>query len=113
MWIRSQDRMQLVKVSAVSITYDDGQPRRIIGYERDRTWVLARYKSGERALEVLTEMQNLLQPKIMVNTCLDAEKEEDMIYFLSAQNIGKAMPRNRVNLDCLPINNIVYEMPKE
>ena len=56
LWIRSQDKMNLVKVYNVFLNanYDN---KRISTYDGDSNTTLGEYKTKERALEVLDEIQ--------------------------------------------------------
>ena len=64
LWIRSQDKMNLVKVNQINVNYQD--KRQIIanyipdfiGNQGDYYDILGSYSSKERALEVLDEIQN-------------------------------------------------------
>ena len=64
LWIRSQDKMNLVKVRQIGVNYQDN--KQIIAnytpelYENSGGYyeLLGTYKTKERALEVLTEIQN-------------------------------------------------------
>ena len=66
LWIRSQDKMNLVKIRQVGINYQNN--KKIIAnyipdlYENSGEFVelLGTYKTKERALEVLDEIQNML-----------------------------------------------------
>ena len=67
LWIRSQDKMNLVKVRQISVNYQDN--KQIIAnympelYENSGEYyeILGTYKTKERTLEVLDEIQDLLQ----------------------------------------------------
>lgn len=67
LWIRSQDKMNLVKIKQISINYRDN--RQIIAnyipeaYENAGEYyeLLGTYKTKERALEVLDEIHSILQ----------------------------------------------------
>ena len=59
LWIRSQDKMALSQIKQVAIEYD----KRIIGYN-GYCVKLGEYKTKERALEVLDEIQDLLMSKV-------------------------------------------------
>lgn len=67
LWIRSQDRMNLVKVRQVSLNYQNN--KEIIAnhtpdlYENSGEYYefLGTYETKERAIEVLDEIQDLLQ----------------------------------------------------
>lgn len=66
LWIRSQDKMNLVKVRQIGVNYQDN--KQIIAnytpelYENSGGYyeLLGTYKTKERALEVLDEIQNML-----------------------------------------------------
>lgn len=67
LWVHSQDKMNLVKVRQVSVNYQNN--KQIIAnytpelYENSGEYyeLLGTYKTKERALEVLDEIQDLLQ----------------------------------------------------
>lgn len=87
MWIRSQDKMGLFKAIGFKIRehgFEDGTKEFIILSNDNLYNVLGTYKSKERAIEVLDEIQN----KIM------------------AFELGKA---NRV----LSLNEVVYQIPNK
>ena len=66
LWIRSQDKMNLVRIKQINVNYRDN--RQIIAnympeeYENSGEYyeLLGTYKSKERALEVLDEIQNYI-----------------------------------------------------
>ena len=65
MWIRSQDKKRLAKVTSVHI-YEEldgmfmlkGLNECCVGYQDDDYFNLGEYETEERALEVLNEIQN-------------------------------------------------------
>ena len=58
LWIRSQDKRILVEVDEVYLNANYNN--KVICYERNRESVdLGRYKSKERALEILDEIHNM------------------------------------------------------
>ena len=63
LWIRSQDKMRLVKVNSINIL-DNGLTFHGYINDKDHFW-LANYKTKERALEVLDEIQNILKPQVI------------------------------------------------
>ena len=86
LWIRSQDRLCLAKADLLVI--EDNEIRNYVkGSEFYEHFVLGTYKTKERALEVLDEIQRKL----------------DYIYELSLR------PRELTTIE----HKIVYEMPKE
>ena len=91
LWIRSQDREHLMKTTDIDLSCDDKSVILINNYE------MAKYKTKERALEVLDEIHNIIQAKYA--TSFDYEKalssfgEDDKKYMLKQM--------------------AVYEMPKK
>lgn len=87
LWIRSQDKIRLIKVSNVQYTYRKGdlysdvRGKHYIGTYYDNLEILGEYASKERALEVLDKIQN------KINAI--------------------------ANMDDINFINVVYEMPKE
>ena len=99
LWIRSQDKMNLVKVNQVNVDYQNS--KRIIanyipdfvGTQGEYYEMLGDYESKERALEVLDEIQRRLIK----------------LQLVSLEEKGKARKDAVINdnLKC------VYEMPEE
>ena len=89
LWIRSQDRETIMKIDRVDI--DREKEIWVNGYDV----FVAKYKTKERALEVLDEIQDLLVPKLHHVCDRDLEGNEVKV----------------LGLDY--IQSIVYEMPKE
>ena len=81
LWIRSQDKEHLTKVCDVDLGYEDKRAVLINNY------VMGRYKTKERALEVIDEIQRLLK--------------------------GLYMEYSGVATIATETNKLVYEMPKE
>ena len=73
LWIRSQDKMNLVKIKQINVNYRDS--RQIIAnympemYENSGEYyeLLGTYKTKERALEVLDEIQAYINSDVMFN----------------------------------------------
>ena len=116
LWIRNQDKTLLAKYNRVAVAQvtpkTQAQVMGFVGYDFGYE-TLGKYETKERALEILDEIQNLLQPRIIVNGELDSEQENALCYFLSSKNVGKVMPRSIVDMNCIPLDTIVYEMPLE
>lgn len=100
LYIRSQDKMNLVKVNDVSVNYRNNTQiianyiPDFIGKEGEYYETLGTYKTKERALEVLDEIENKI--KYMGKT-----------YEIGTMQDERLMP-HQYNY----VNN-VYEMPKE
>lgn len=66
LWVRSQDKERLIKVSNVQYTYRKGdlysdvRGKHCIGTYYDNLEILGEYATKERALEVLNEIQNYI-----------------------------------------------------
>ena len=63
MWVRTQDKMQLVKINEIHIKVDeDGFVGIWVDDKKESLkYFLGTYKSKERALEVLDEIQRLIE----------------------------------------------------
>lgn len=81
LWIRTQDRMNLVKINQVSLNYQNN--KQIIAnyipeiYENSSCYyeLLGTYKTKERALEVLDEIQE----RIMLINTINIAKDTDSL----------------------------------
>lgn len=97
-WVRSQDKEFLMKVdnTNLGIDVDTNEPTRIFTFVDGTvtSFTLGTYKSKERALEVLDEIDS----KIMMNKVIE-------IY----SNLGDLTFANRANYTYTPI----YQMPNE
>ena len=97
LWIRSQDKMNLVKVRQINVNYQDN--KQIIAnympelYENSGEYyeILGEYKTKERAIEVLDEIQGLFIKKDIVKSELN---------------------KDGLTMVTMPITHIVYEMPE-
>ena len=70
LWIRSQDRKRLIKIEEVYMVEDDYKKDNILSFPKyyiGNTLVghLGIYKTKERALEVLNEMQKIINQNLM------------------------------------------------
>ena len=93
LWIRSQNKQSLLKPVSISL---DNLKSSIFGYYNDDHYeVLGKYKTEERALEVLDEIQDFISTKIREGKF--GYEEVDLI------------------LKSQIVNNMskIYEMPKE
>ena len=103
LWVRSQDKRILQKVDNIFLdaNYEN---KRISTYDGDNV-ELGTYKTKERAIEVLNEIQNILKPKMIVNTYkVEQAKLCDGTQFIQPM------------LDDIQVQNAttyVYEMPKD
>ena len=108
LWIRSQDKMNLVKVRQVGVNYQDN--KQIIAnympelYENSGEYyeILGTYKTKERALEVLDEIQNILKPQLIIKN--------------SGKIIGSfedTLVREGATYELKELSTFVYQMPKD
>ena len=109
--MRSQDKMNLVKVRQINVNYQDN--KQIIAnympelYENSGEYYefLGTYKTKERAIEGLDEIQNIVKPKMIVNTYkVEQAKLCDGTQFIQPM------------LDDIQVQNAttyVYEMPEK
>ena len=102
LWIRSQDKEILAKANILSLAFNnkDETCEIINSFEDHQCWELGTYKSKERALEVLDEIQNILNLKDMYK--YDRELVLKSWENMDAEQVKTA--RQQMSL---------YEMPKE
>lgn len=105
LWVRSQDKRILQKVDNIFLDANY-KNKRISTYDGDNV-ELGTYKTKERAIEVLDEIQNILKPKFKLDTS-------------SIQENGRSWVENAVilqnytaNADFIKLDTYVYEMPKD
>lgn len=99
LWIRTQNKKTLLKVDMININ-----SIRLIS----NGYVLGEYKTNERALEVLDEIQNMIKP-ILINTEYHSEIKQDT----DKVSFDVVMTPIEDKITYLQPNVIVYEMPKE
>ena len=105
LWIRSQDKMNLVKVRQIGVNYQDN--KQIIAnytpelYENSGGYyeLLGTYKTKERALEVLDEIEE----RIMLINTINLVKDRDSL--IAYKN---ALTEEKIKGLGYP-----YQMPKE
>lgn len=98
LWIRSQDKESLLKVDRIYYDYS-ALSHRIMANKI----LVGTYKSKERALEILDEIQDLIKPKMVLTKVGE---------FLGETCDGTAY-NTPDEYDIKEISTIVYEMPKE
>ena len=110
LWIRSQDKECLMKVNRVDINEDN-----VIIAEGFEIW-LGAYKSRERALEVLNEIQNkltdkyLMQPNCFISPYQLVEKK---IAYEQLNNASFITTELGYDITPITVGTTVYEMPEE
>ena len=113
LWIRSQDKEKLLKLNDIAI-----EQNMIIGYFDKNTEYeyLGQYKSKERALEVLDEIQSKIKTLLYLK-CKALLRQEDIKaaknYFEKLNNVDFVICDHKFEIEPITTNVIVYEMPKE
>lgn len=117
LWIRSQDKSKIVKVNELysSLQEDFGTGKFGIYssnanyYQKERPLLLGNYKSKERALMILDEIQNILQPRIIMR---EPEIDyDDMINSLTDNIMLKTT--QKIDMELKEAGQVVYQMPEE
>lgn len=107
LWIRSQNKEILIKVDRIGFEeFDNGYG--IVTYERIGTkneFGLGLYKTRERALKVLNEIQNILMPRISYTPIIEEDINPKYEY--------KHFTSDKGEVEILELSTYVYEMPKE
>lgn len=108
LWIRSQDKEKLMRVKEVLYQYgafEDNTLNVIIGSPfYDDNAILGEYKTKERALEVLDEIQSILRPTINFSPIINEDKRPEYIY--------KHYECKGYESTIEQLDTYVYEMPK-
>lgn len=104
LWVRSQDKRILQKVDNIFLdaNYDN---KRISTYDGDNT-ELGTYKTKERAIEVLDEIQDILKPKYILHT--SSIKPDGNFY----EEIGAIFQKCNENVEIKELSTFVYQMPE-
>lgn len=112
LWIRSQDRKSLVKVDNLYVSvgnyicYYVEKGKEIPNTYFRPSGELGKYKTKERALEVLDEIEKLLMPKMII------KNEGREIYGLDG-HIYRTNIMSSAKTDIQELSTYVYKMPKE
>lgn len=112
LWIRSQNKSMLQKVNKLYVTtYDEEKDYGIYDINNDDLddcdIPLGFYKTRERALEVLDEIQNILRPKYILDSSSIKECGNSWV------KNGVIMQEYNANATIQELSTYVYEMPKE
>ena len=112
LWIRSQSRHNLMKVNDIV-----AEDNKIAVYkESENSTIVGKYKTKERALEVLDEIQSKLKQQFIVkNDMILSQKDIDKEELRLTWKYDKEFIMQDSGFEILPINNnvVIYEMPKE
>ena len=106
LWVRSQDKIILQKVDNIFLdaNYEN---KRISTYDGDDNVELGTYKTKERALEVLDEIQNILKPKYILDT--SSIKPDGNFY----KDNGIIFQNYEANAEIKELSTFVYQMPED
>ena len=111
LWIRSQDKMNLVKVNQININYQNNNQiianyiPDFVGTQGEYYEYLGTYKSKERAIEILDEIQSLLQPTIEYKPIVQEEYNPAYTY--------KHFVKVDDNIEIKELSTFVYQMPED
>ena len=106
LWIRSQFKEMLFKVNnSLIIKHNDNVENGMYFIECDGSKI-AMYKTKERAIEVLDEIQNILKPKYILDS--SSIRPDD-----SWVENGIIMQKYNANVEIKELSIFVYEMPEE
>ena len=105
LWVRSQDKECLVNVSNIQYVYKNYIHG--LGTYYDNLKILGTYKTKERALEVLDEIQNILNPKYIINT--SSIKPDGDFY----KENGVIFQKYNANARIEELSTFVYQMPED
>lgn len=101
LWIRTQNKKILTKIEDV---YIDHEFQGIYSIECSK-YQLGTYKSEERALKIINEIQNILMPEIICNPIVEEKILPNENYVISTYQ-GSTM-------EIKELSTYVYQMPKE
>ena len=106
LWIRSQNKKCFMKVYDIWIDDTDMKDQGYITImaNSDFSFELGDYKTEERALEVLDEIQNILKPTIKINYEYD-----DSLPIMNGEWLKSVKRESKIE----ELSTYVYEMPKE
>lgn len=111
LWIRSQDKMNLVKINQICVSYQNNNQiianyvPDFIGTQGEYYENLGIYKTKERALEVLDEIQNFIKPTVEV-------KNNNIECVQNMNNVPIIQPPN-FDVIIREVNTKIYQMPEE
>lgn len=113
LWIRSQDKTQLAQITGLLL--NDNEIRGFTNYHQNY-YELGTYKTKERALQILDEINNKIKNQfiVKVNTLLKPNDVKKLKDELEMNYIGDFIMENQM-IDIKPItqNVIYYEMPEQ
>ena len=104
LWIRSQNRALLEKAETIKIAHYIKNKKLTNSIVVNNDYIFGEYKTKERALEVLDEIQDILKPKIEITKVGEPLTTID----------GKILYVNQESeMKYQEVSTYVYEMPEE
>lgn len=103
LWVRSQDKECLTNISNIQYVYKNNMHG--LGTYYDNLKILGTYKTKERAIEVLDEIQNILKPKYILDSS-SIRPDNSWV-----EN-GIIMQKYNANVEIKELSIFVYEMPE-
>ena len=100
LWIRSQDKTILSKMQNIIIRENQNENNEI-NYAIVDIYTMGIYKTKERTLEILDEIQKLLEPQKIIKTIDNTIKIENALHIV-----------NPTYETITQLGTYVYEMPK-
>lgn len=114
LWIRSQDREKLMECNFLSIKCScDEMPNIGKWMIYNGLVYIGEYKTKERALEILDEIQNILQPKLIWKEPKTDIKHYDNDFLSTMANNMIVQTTQKVEYDLKKAGQFVYQMPEE
>ncbi len=107
LWIRSQDKKHLIKCDGLYINKSDNGIKKTYKIMIDFI-DLGIYKTEERAIEVLNEIQNMIKP-ILINTEYHSEIKQG----INNLSFDVIMQPVEDKITYIQSNVVIYEMPEE
>ena len=104
LWIRSQDKECLVKISNIQYIYKNYIHG--LGTYYDNLKILGEYKTKERAIEVLDEIEKLIKPITIFQNC-----QVDKSTIEKIKETGYCMVNNDARVE--QISQVFYQMPEK
>ena len=103
LWVRSQNKEDLILIKNPICVYDN----KII-YKESASYIItiAEYKTKERAIEILDEIQSLLQPKYILDT--SSIKPDGGLY----EENEVIFQKYNANAEIKELSTFVYQMPE-
>ena len=107
LWVRSQDKTRLIKANNLRVEFNSWHNKSGIFCDGN---IIGEYKTKERALQILDEIQNLITPRFILKSGSDIDQVENLFDKSTANKcfISTLFDIKQIENDC-----IVYQMPKE